>query len=174
MAVIQRIFIGKVTKVENKETFAVKISFIGENDLEENGPTALPFGNINSEIKEDDKIIIFQIDERPYSFFYLPLKVDAGKIWIYNQETYIDITNPDEMVIQHQDKAFIMSKGDLYVNVDTALKINGPGSLEMKGVVTQPDNSAYSLNFIPACLFTGSPHGGCSVKLTGTPEKPQD
>lgn len=174
MAIIQRIFIGKVNKIENEQTFAVKVSFIGENDLGEDGPTALPFGNINSEIKVDDKIILFQIDERPYSFFYLPLKVDAGKIWIYNQDSFIDITNPDEMVIQHQKKAFIISKGDLYINVDTAFKILGPGSLEMKGVVTQPDNTNYSLNFLPACLFTGGAHGGCKMQLTGQPEKPSE
>lgn len=174
MAIIQRIFIGKVNKVEDEKTFAVKVSFIGENDLGEDGPTALPFGNINSEIKEDDKIIIFQIDERPYSFFYLPLKVNAGKIWIYNQDSFIDITNPDEMIIQHQKKAFIISKGDLYINVNSALKILGPGSFELKGVVTQPDNTSYGLNFLPACLFTGSSHGGCNMQLTGQPEKPTE
>lgn len=174
MAIIQRIFIGKVNKVEDEKTFAVKVSFIGETDLGEDGPTALPFGNINSEIKEDDKIVLFQIDERPYSFFYLPIKVDAGKIWIYNQETFIDITNPDEMVIQHQDKAFIMSKGDLYINVDSAIKVLGSGKLEIKGVVSQPDNTNYALNFLPACLFTGGAHGGCTMQLTGTPEKPSE
>lgn len=172
MAIIQRIFIGKVNKVEDEKTFAVKVSFIGENELGEDGPTALPFGNINSEIKEEDKIILFQIDERPYSFFYLPLRVAEAKIWMFNQESFIDITNPDEMIIQHQGKGFIMSKGDLYINVDTALKILGTGKLEIKGVVTQPDNANYSLNFLPACLFTGGAHGGCLLQLTGAKQEP--
>ena len=174
MAVIQRIFIGKVNKIEDEKSFAVKVSFIGENDLGEDGPTALPFGNINSEIKVDDKVILFQIEERPYSFFYLPLRVADSKIWIYNQDSFIDITNPDEMIIQHQDKAFIMSKGNLYINVDTALKILGPGKMEVKGIVSQPDNTNYWMNFLPACLFTGGAHGGCILQLMGQPEKPSE
>lgn len=174
MASIQRIFIGKVNKIEDEKSFAIKVSFIGENDLGENGPTALPFGNINSEIKVDDKVILFQIEERPYSFFYLPLRVADSKIWIYNQDSFIDITNPDEMIIQHQDKAFIMSKGDLYINIDTALKMFGPGTFEAKGVVSQPDNTNYWMNFLPACLFTGGAHGGCKLQLTGQPQKPSE
>lgn len=174
MASIQRVFIGKVNKVEDEETFAVKVSFIGENDLGEDGPTALPFGNINSEIKEEDKIILFQIDERPYSFFYLPLTLNTGKVWIYKEDTFIDITNPDEMIIQHQDKCFVMSKGDLYINVDSVMKILGTGKLELKGIVSKPDNSAYALNFLPACLFTGGSHGGCELQLTGQPEQPSE
>jgi hypothetical protein len=173
MAAIQRIFIGKVNKIEDEKSFAVKVSFIGENDLGEDGPTALPFGNINSEIKVDDKIILFQVEDRPYSFFYLPIRTNTGRIWLYNKQSYIDITDPDEMIIQHQDKAFIMSKGDLYINVDTALKILGNGEVEMKGVVT-PDSTSYIFNCLPQCLFTGANHGGYKVQLMSPKQEPSD
>lgn len=173
MSAISNIYYGRVTSIIDEESWLITVDFMNQAELGEKGPPALPLGFISSEVKKDDKILVFETDQKPGTFFYMPLKND-GRVTIRTGNSYIDITDPDEFIIQASDKMYMMNKGDLFINVSKNMKILGPGGkLEVKGVVV-PNSNPGPFCAIPNCLFAGNPHSTYEITLTEPPEQPKD
>lgn len=186
MSAVYNIYFGKIKEVVDDRSWLCKLDFISQPSLGSEGPSALPLGFISSKVEIDDKVIIFEIDQKPGTYFYIPLKNDS-KIGIYNKDTYVDITDPDNLIIQSQKNTFQITKedlsihvngktylihdGEIYLQIKSNMTISGPGQLKIKGIAI-PDQTSYPLNTIPMCPMTGIIHGGCTLTLIDTPPIP--
>ena len=172
MSAIIKIFVGKVTKIEDEASWAVRITFIGSENLGEDGPTALPWGSITSQIEVDDSLIIFQVDDKPGSYFYMPIKLTKGRIGIFNKETFLNITDPDNLIFQCQDKSFLSFKGKTYINVADTIEVRGPGKMKVNGLAIPNGQGAFL--GIKKCLYAGVDMCSDELTLLDAPEEAPD
>ena len=172
MSVINSIWLGKVSSIQDVKVWAITADIFGHPEFGDNGIYSIPLGSVTSRIEVDDPIMLFQLDDRPGSYFYMPLAKSSGncRLQIKNKDSVIDLTDPDQIIINFQDKSYLVANGDLYVNVSSKIKVNGPGTLSVKGVVT-PNNMSYPLNCVPVCTYTGIQHGGYEMNLSDPAEQ---
>lgn len=173
MSSVLNIYFGKVTKIIDDRSWLVNIDFLSQDSLGETGPAALPFGFISSSIEVDDKIIIFETDQKPGTYFYIPLKND-GQICIKNKETEINITQEENLIIKAKDKTFMDFNGDTNINVKSMLKFNGPGKIKMNGTVIPNNTNPPVFCGIGVCPYTGLPHGNNELTLIDPAEQLPD
>lgn len=165
MSLVYSIWFGKVSKIQDPQVWAISIDLIGQSEFgSEDGIYALPLGSITSKIEVDDPVVAFQLDDRPGSYYYLPMKKGDGRIGLFNKKTYLDLTDPDNLILSAQGKTYMVHKGALFLNIEDKMVIGGGGTLELKGL-SQPDATSYMLNCLPKCIYSGVDHGGYKATL---------
>lgn len=172
MSLVYSIWFGKVSKIQDPQVWAISIDLIGQSEFGgEDGIYALPLGSITSKIEVDDPVVAFQLDDRPGSYYYLPMKKGDGRIGLFNKKTYLDLTDPDNLILSAQGKTYMVHKGDLFVNVNSKIKLNGPGKIEAPGIPGPPNPQGGAFNSQLFCLYAGTAHCSDTLTLTNPPEQ---